>query len=94
MRTVVWGKSFVRAYKRTVRKHPETGGDIEHALRLLTADPFVPELETHKLKGVLAGSWSCSAGYDIRIVFDFVKEGQEKEDAIFLLDIGTHDEVY
>lgn len=31
-----------------------------------------PRLKTHKLKGKLAGSWACSAGYDLRIVFEFV----------------------
>ena len=51
-------------------------------------------LETHKLKGILAGSWACSAGYDLRIIFDFVKEEEQPEDAILLIDIGTHDEVY
>jgi addiction module RelE/StbE family toxin len=94
MRMVVWGRSFVRAYKRTARRHPEAVRDIEQGLRLLATDPFVPQLETHKLKGVLAGSWACSAGYDLRIVFDFVKEPGQNEDAILLMDIGTHDEVY
>ncbi len=51
-------------------------------------------LETHKLKGRLSGAWACSAGYDLRIVFEFVKVGKGKNDDIFLLEIGTHDEVY
>jgi len=50
--------------------------------------------ETHKLKGKLSGSWACSAGYDLRIVFDFVKAEKDKDDDILLLAIGTHDEVY
>jgi len=50
--------------------------------------------ETHKLKGKLSGSWACSAGYDLRILFDFVKAEKDKDDDIFLLAIGTHDEVY
>ena len=57
-------------------------------------NPFVPQLETHKLKGKLSGSWACSAGYDLRVVFDFVKSEKDREDDIFLLAIGTHDEVY
>jgi mRNA interferase YafQ len=94
MRTVIWGKSFFRGYKRTVRKHPEVTADIEKALRILEANPFALQLETHKLKGILAGSWACSVGYDLRIVFDFVEEKGRKEDAILLIDIGSHDEVY
>ena len=42
-------------------------------------NPFAPQLETHKLKGKLSGSWACSAGYDLRIVFDFVKAEKDKE---------------
>ena len=57
-------------------------------------NPFAPQLETHKLKGKLSGSWACSAGYDLRIVFDFVKSEKSNTDDILLLAIGTHDEVY
>jgi mRNA-degrading endonuclease YafQ of YafQ-DinJ toxin-antitoxin module len=73
MRALIWGKTFMKAFKRTVKKHPKLSKDIEETLRLLAKDPFAPQLETHKLKGKLSGSWACSAGYDLRIIFDFVK---------------------
>jgi mRNA-degrading endonuclease YafQ of YafQ-DinJ toxin-antitoxin module len=44
------------------------------------------------LKGNLAGSWACSAGYDLRIIFSFVE--QRGAEAILLETLGTHDEVY
>ncbi|MDP3013729.1 MAG: type II toxin-antitoxin system mRNA interferase toxin, RelE/StbE family [Candidatus Subteraquimicrobiales bacterium] len=94
MRTLIWGKTFVKAFKRTVKKHPTVREDIEYTLRLLAEDPFASKLETHKLKGKLSGSWACSVGYDLRIVFDFVKTEQQREDDILLLEIGIHDEVY
>lgn len=94
MRTLIWGKAFIRAFKRTTKKHPNLRKDIEKTLRLLAKDPFGPQLETHKLKGKLSGSWACSIGYDLRIVFDFVKSEKQKEDDILLMEIGTHDEVY
>ncbi len=94
MRTLIWGKTFIRALKRTIRKHPPLKHSIEEALRLLQEDPFAPQLATHKLKGRLAGSWACSVGYDLRIVFDFVKSASQQEDDILLLEVGTHDEVY
>lgn len=53
---------------------------------------FSSSLKTHKLKGEFEGYWSCSVTYDIRIIFKIVKD--ESEDAILLLSIGTHDEVY
>ena len=34
------------------------------------------------------------AGYNLRVVFDFVKAEKGSKDDIFLLAIGTHDEVY
>ena len=94
MRTLIWGSTFLRAFRRTVKRHPELRRDIEETLRLLAEDPFATELATHKLKGKLAGSWACSVGYDLRIVFDFVKSSRGQEDEILLIEIGTHDEVY
>ncbi len=94
MRTLIWGKTFVRAFKRTVKKHPNFKKDIGKTLRLLTADPFTSQLETHKIKGKLSGTWACSVGYNMRIIFDFVKSEKEKEDDILLIEIGTHDKVY
>ena len=94
MRNLIWGKTFIRAYKRTVGKHPELEDSIVETLHALVEDPFHPSLETHKLRGKLAGSWACSAGYDLRIVFDLCSPGRGGGKDILLIDIGTHDEVY
>ena len=94
MRTLIWGKTFLSAFRRTVKKHPELRNDMGEILRLLAEDPFTARLATHKLKGKLSGSWACSVGYDLRIVFDFVKSASGQEDDILLIEIGTHDEVY
>jgi mRNA-degrading endonuclease YafQ of YafQ-DinJ toxin-antitoxin module len=61
-------------------------------LELLSADCFHPRLKTHKLKAELEGSWACSAGYDLRIVFKFVEH--ESAEAILLKTVGTREEVY
>lgn len=94
MRKLVWGRTFLRAYRKAVRKHPHLEVVMEDTLDLLLSDPFHPSLETHKLKGKLAGSWACSAGYDLRIVFDFCPGERSGQKDILLIDIGTHDEVY
>ena len=94
MRNLVWSKTFLRAYRRLIKRRPDQREEIEKTLRLLLADPFAPSLETHKLKGKLSGTWACSAGYDLRIIFEFVKEKKDIEEDIFLIEIGTHDEVY
>ena len=94
MRTIIWSNTFLKAYRKFIRKQPDQSNEIEKALRLLSEDPFAPQLETHKLKGKLSGTWACSAGYDVRIIFEFVKEEGKKGEDIFLIEIGTHDEVY
>ena len=93
MRRLIWSKTFIRALKRVIRKQPKLRQDIENTLEFLSRDPFAPQLRTHKLKGKLSGCWACSVGYDMRIVFEFVKREGSADD-IFLIEIGTHDEVY
>jgi len=91
-RLLLRSSSFVRAAKNLIRKHPQAASDIQSALELLATDAFHATLKTHKLKGELHGSWACSAGYDLRIVFRFVQH--EGNESVLLESIGTHDEVY
>jgi mRNA-degrading endonuclease YafQ of YafQ-DinJ toxin-antitoxin module len=59
MRFFSWSPSFNRAYRRYAQKHPQARADIEDTIRKLIEDPFSPSLDTHKLKGDLAGLWAC-----------------------------------
>jgi mRNA interferase YafQ len=83
---------FVKAARRLVRKKPWTVTALQESLQLLSHDAFNSLLRTHKLKGKLAGAWACSAGFDLRIVFEFVP--YQEGEAILLLTVGTHEEVY
>ena len=94
MRTLVWSAAFMRAFKRAVRRQPALRSRVERALRQLAEDPFQPALHSHKLKGELAGAWACTVDYDNRILFEFVQNPESGEEEIFLLTMGTHDEVY
>jgi addiction module RelE/StbE family toxin len=91
-RALLKSKAFIRSAKKYIKKSPHIVDDIKETLELLSEDAFHPSLKTHKLKGILEGSWACSVGYDLRIVFEFVEH--EKAEAILLEDIGTHDDVY
>lgn len=91
-RRLLRSSAFIREARRAVRKNPQLAGDIREALKLLEEDAFHPQLRTHKLKGKLEGSWACSAGYDLRIVFKFVHP--EPGEAVLLETVGTHEEVY
>ena len=84
--------AFMRMSRRLSRKRSGDAEDLLAAMELMTENIFHPALRTHKLKGKLAASWACSAGYDLRIVFQLVSHnGQE---AILLEAVGLHDEVY
>ena len=91
-RTLILSNAFVRAVKKMLRKKPHCVDDVKKALKHLEEDAFHPSLKTHKLTGCLAGSWASSAGYDLRIIFSFIKE--HGKETILLESIGTHDEVY
>lgn len=84
--------AFIRALRRFLKGRPHLRPDVESALQMLAEDAFDPPLKTHKLSGHLEGTWACNAGYDVRIVFEFVEH--EGAEAILLLSVGTHDEVY
>ena len=92
MRVLLQSAAFVRAARRLIKKHPEVGSTLEATFASLMEDAFQAVLKTHKLKGELAGSWACSAGYDLRLIFEFVQH--DGVEAILLQNIGTHDEVY
>ena len=91
-RLLIRSSAFVRAARRFIKKHPHAAETLRVALEQLSDDAFHPSLRTHKLKGDLADSWACIAGYDVRVVFVFVQH--EGEEAILLQTVGTHDEVY
>jgi mRNA-degrading endonuclease YafQ of YafQ-DinJ toxin-antitoxin module len=91
-RILLRSNAFVRSAKKLIKKHPYVADQLHPALKLLEEDAFHPVLKTHKVKGDLEGLWSCSIGYEIRLIFEFVQyQGRE---AILLGTIGTHDEVY
>lgn len=78
-----------------VRQNPQLRPLIEETLAQLAEDPFHPTLKTHKLSGEFAGVWACSIDYSYRILFAFVANPEEnEEEAILLLNLGDHDEVY
>lgn len=91
-RDLIRTTAFIRALRRFLRSRPQMVTEVEAALQMLSEDAFDPQLKTHKLSGELAGIWACSAGYDLRILFEFIKQGDAE--AILLLTVGTHDDVY
>jgi len=91
---LVWSPKFARSARKLAGGKPERLDAMDAALKQLESDPYHPGLRTHKLSGDFEGCWACSAGYDLRIVFEFVRERKGAEMEIHLLNVGTHDVVY
>ncbi len=94
MRRLVWDSSFRRSFKGRTRNDRDLRERIFDTLEQLVADPFHPQLKTHKLKGRLDGLWACWVEYDCRIIFLFEADPEGGEDVVVLVDLGSHDEVY
>ena len=73
---------------KVLHKNPALEKHILKTFSLLEEDVFHPALKTHKLHGKLSQSYSCSVNREYRILFEF------DISVIYLISIGTHDEVY
>ena len=81
-------------YVKQYEKCDPAAGQIPLSVPLLAGNREPDNLSYDLLRHGCVNGRTCSAGYDLRIVFDFVKAEKDTEDDIFLLAIGTHDEVY
>lgn len=84
MRFVVSSRFRRRAAKLGERRRAL----LRAALRRFAADPRDQLLRTHRLKGDLAAYWAFSVDDDLRVLFRW--DG----DVAFLVNLGSHDEVY
>lgn len=91
-RMLIRSPAFARDLRNRLKSHPEEAISIQDTLELLSSDAAHSSLHTHKLRGPLAGCRACSLDYDLRVVFEFVEH--QGAEAIHLLALGTHDEVY
>ncbi|MBF0554920.1 MAG: type II toxin-antitoxin system mRNA interferase toxin, RelE/StbE family [Nitrospirae bacterium] len=81
-------KSFIRKVNRLIRSVPGLKEKLSEVTETLQENPFASPLKTHRLSGNLRGMHSCSLTYEIRIIFKL------EADVLYLLDVGSHDEVY
>ncbi len=81
-------RASTRFLRRVKKLRQPQSTMLRAALRRFAADPRDPLLRTHKLKGELAGYWAFSVDDDLRVLFRWDGE------IAFLVNVGTHDEVY
>jgi addiction module RelE/StbE family toxin len=82
----------IRASNRFLRKAKKLKEPqatmLRAVLRRLASNPHDPILNTHKLAGELDGYWACTVDRDLRLLFS------RDQDELFLMNLGSHDQVY
>lgn len=81
---------FERRAAKFRRAHPELRSRLARVLIDLQADPFQPRLRLHALAGDLEGLHAVRLNYEFRMVLQLKRAEQE----IYLINIGSHDDVY
>lgn len=87
---LIYPESYNRRARKFFKKHPELQSQYQKTLELLELDPTHPFLRLHRLKGRLSDLYSVSINISYRITIEFVIEGE----AILLVSVGKHDQVY
>ena len=82
--------SYAKKIRKFLKKHPALFKKYEKTIFFLEANPHHPSLRLHKLQGKLSEYYSISIDMEYRIIIDFIIIDQR----IYLLDVGSHDEVY
>jgi mRNA-degrading endonuclease YafQ of YafQ-DinJ toxin-antitoxin module len=77
---------FQKQLGKLVKGNSSLSSQFKKAVKLLAKNPKTTSLRLHKIKG--EDYWSVSVNRSIRILIKF------EDNKIYLLEIGTHDEVY
>ena len=87
-REVISYKTFDKRLTNFIFQPPYLKKKIHRIIATLKEDIFHPSIKTHKLSGRLGEFYACTIDYDYRLLFAF------DEKYVYLLNIGSHDEVY
>ncbi len=87
-RNIAYDNSFHKQFKKVVKNNKELEKKIISILEMLQVDIFDSKLATHKLSGELKKYYACKISFNLRILF------YTDDDFVYLIDIGSHDDVY
>ncbi len=82
--------TFLHTARKFLKRHPDLRSELADLLAQLEEDPFAPRLRLHPLRGPHSGKRAVSLTYSLRVVLSLKVEDRK----VFLLDVGSHDEVY
>lgn len=81
-------QNFLKNYKKRIAKNKSIDKQFQERLQLFLTNQHNPLLKTHKLIGAKKNLHAFSVTGDIRVIY------YQHGDTIFLIDIGTHNQVY
>ena len=90
MYKIFFTKKYEKSVKKFLKKHQNIKPKYIKTINILKQNPHHPSLRLHKLQGNLEEYFSISIDMEYRIILDFIVIDKE----IYLIDIGSHDEVY
>ena len=79
---------FDKSFRKRILPHPQLRKKFKQKLKIFVKSPQNPQLKTHHLKGSKKGLSAFSVTGNIRVVF------RKHQNRIYLVDIGTHNQVY
>lgn len=83
-----FNKGFRKNYRKRIFPHKNLDKRFEERRNLFVKDPKNPILKDHALTGKMKGFRAFSITGDIRVVYYVYKK------TAYLIDIGTHAQVY
>ncbi len=90
MAKIAYLDEYLKKASKFIRHHKNLEAQYEKTMQLLELNPYHPSLRLHKLKEKLKGLSAISINLSYRVILHFFI----KNDIIYPIDIGTHDEVY
>ena len=88
MRRIAFSSGSERKFHRFGERHPELRQRVGEIVLILQKNPLDQSVRVHKLSGRLEQCYGADVTFQYRIVYRFDGE------FLYLLNIGTHDEVY
>ena len=90
MYEIIFAQGYEKKAKKFFKKHQDLKEKYKKTIKFLQINPQHPSLRLHKPNGNLAKYHSVSIDMNYRIIIDFIIIDKQ----IFLIDIGSHSEVY
>ena len=85
---IKYHREFLKSYKKRIAPYPKLEKQFKKQLERFIKDPKHPLLKNHKLIGRKKSFRAFSVTGDIRVVYRVI------DGAIWLYDIGSHNQVY